>query len=80
MFLESKSMPNILMEFFIGRGILFIYMVVLTIFLLLVKKNILKSSANRVHITGGCITSGISLIANKNSDTESVDPCGTPFF
>lgn len=37
-FLESKSMPNILMEFFIGRGILFIYMVVLTIFLLLVKK------------------------------------------
>jgi hypothetical protein len=43
-------------------------------------QSILKSSANSVHITGGCMTSGISLIANRNSDTDSVDPCGTPFL
>ena len=38
MFLESNITPNILMDFLIGMGILFIDIVLLPIFLLFVKK------------------------------------------
>jgi hypothetical protein len=43
-------------------------------------QNILKYSANSVHITGDCIACGISLIAKRNNETDSVDPCGSQLF
>jgi len=50
-------------------------MVVLGLMLL---QKMLNSSANNVHLTGGAVACGISLIAKRNKDTDRVDPSGTP--